>query len=365
MKQNVLIAAGGTGGHISPGVALVEELNENKEKYKIQNIYIHSLKRNKDNPDLKDSPAPIIWHNIPQFNWKFIFYSLHFLYYLFTTAVYFFFYRINVVIAMGGYSCLPALICGLLLGKKIYLCEQNRVLGKVTRKFLRFSDKIAFSFPPIYLDEKKVKNFKILGNPLRSKIKPDKNSVELKIKNKEILEKDNINVLVLGGSQGARQINNILLQCIEDPQIIKNFSFRILTGTNLYEEAKQKSKREVDLISYSQDMKTHYEWADLVIARAGAGVISECLAFGLPMILIPYPHAADNHQYENAKYLEEKHAAIVLYQKDESPIQLTKILLRLSSNKQELLKLSQNAFKISNLSATEATAEYFFGNENA
>lgn len=363
MKLNIVIAAGGTGGHISPGIALAEELHEKKEKYGIRNIYIHSLKRNEGNPDLKDSPVPIFWHNTPQFNWKFFLYTFHFLFYFLKTILTFLIHRVDVIIAMGGYSSIPALVYAFLFRKKIYLCEQNRIMGKVTRKFLGFSDKVAFSFPPMFLDETNVKSFKILGNPLRAKIQPNMKLVHSK--KKQLATKENINVLVMGGSQGARQINNMVIHSMEEMEIVKNFSFRVLTGIGLYEETKQKSKKEMDLISYSQDMKTHYEWADLVIARAGAGVVSECLAFGLPMILIPYPFAADNHQFENAKYLEEKKAAIVLYQKDENPSEMTETLLDFVNDRQKLVNLSVHAVGIATVDATKDTAEYFFGREDA
>jgi UDP-N-acetylglucosamine--N-acetylmuramyl-(pentapeptide) pyrophosphoryl-undecaprenol N-acetylglucosamine transferase len=363
LKENIVIAAGGTGGHISPGIALAEELFENKEDYGIGEIYIHSLNRNKDNPDLQDSPVPILWHNTPQFNWKFIFYIFHFLHNFGKTFFQFFTRNIHCVIAMGGYSCLPALIFALLFRKKIYLCEQNRIMGKVTKFFLKHSDKVAFSFPPLLIEQERFKDFKILGNPLRAKILP--NSKLIQTKRKQLTSKERINVLVLGGSQGARQINNMVIKALEDHEIIKHYHFRLLTGTNLYEETKQNTKQDIDLISYSQDMKTHYEWADLVIARAGAGVISEGLAFGLPMILIPYPFAADNHQYENAKYLEEKHASLVLNQKEEDPELLIKYLKEFIENRKSLIHLAVSAQELATVKATKNTAAYFFGNPDA
>ncbi len=360
MKRNILIAAGGTGGHISPGVALAEELLENKEKYGVGDIYIHSLERNKDNPDLNESSVPVLWHNTPQINAKLFFYFFPFLFQIFKTFQILFSRDIHVVIAMGGYSCIPSLIYALLFHKEIFLCEQNRVMGKITRLFLKWSKRVAFSFPPLEIGKYKTVEFQILGNPLRKKILPDCDYP--KIKTSKLKQKQKFNVLVLGGSQGARQINNMIIETATVPEISKKFNFRILTGKNLFEEAKKKSSEELDLISYSQDMKTHYQWADLVIARAGAGVIFECLAFGLPTILIPYPFAADNHQFENAKYLEENGAAILLNTQEEKPELIVNILLSLDTSK--LLKMSKNAFKLAEIHSTQKTLEYFFGNGN-
>lgn len=358
MKRNIIIAAGGTGGHISPGMALAEYLQENKEHYNVESIYIHSLERNKDNPDLKESTVPIIWHSTPQIDWKLIYHIFSFLGSIIKTMFLFRKLKIHSVIAMGGYSSFPALLYALVFQKEIFLCEQNRIQGNVTTLFSRFAKKIAYSFPalnasPLYLHKSKV-----TGNPLRAKILPNEKILESKLK--AIPQKEKINVLVMGGSQGARQINNMVISIMDNPNIIKNFSFRILTGINLYEETKEKTRISgIDLISYSIDMKTHYEWANLVIARSGAGVISECVAFGLPMILIPYPYAKDNHQKENAKFLEEGGSALVLYQRDENNTQLLKYLLEFSDNRNKLVEFGKKAIQLAKLDATKSVLDYF------
>jgi UDP-N-acetylglucosamine--N-acetylmuramyl-(pentapeptide) pyrophosphoryl-undecaprenol N-acetylglucosamine transferase len=363
LTHNVVIAAGGTGGHISPGIALAEYLYLNKEIYNIQSIYIHSLVRNKDNPDLIDSPVPIIWHDIPQFNFKSIFIFYKYIYYFFSTFIKFNTYKIDCIIAMGGYSCIPSLLYAILFRKKIYLCEQNRIIGKVIRSFNTYADKIAFSFPPINYKKSPKTEICISGNPLRSKIYPV--NKDIFIKNKNLSKKDKINALVMGGSQGARQINNILLSIMDNPEIIKNFNFRLLSGTNLYDETKERTKNPVDIISYSQDMKTHYEWANLVIARAGAGVISECVLHALPVILIPYPYAADNHQAENAKFCEDNYGFKVLYQTDEDNTEIVKILLALTLDKNKLSELSMKSLEGARPNATKDTVDFFFGNTNS
>lgn len=360
MIKNVIIAAGGTGGHISPGIALAEFLNKFKNDYHIENIYIHSLNRNLDNPDLRDSPVPILWHDIPQFNIKSILYFYKYIYYFTKTFIELNNKKIDCVIAMGGYSCIPSILYAILFRKKIYLCEQNRIIGKVVKSFRKFAEKISFSFEPIDHDFNSAKiESRVLGNPIREKVYP--NQKEVLLKNKQLSKRDKINALVMGGSQGARQINNILLSALENPEIIKNYNFRLLSGTNLYDEAKQKSKNPVDIISYSNDMKTHYEWANLVIARSGAGVISECVLHSLPVILIPYPYAADDHQSENAKYCEENYGFKVLYQKDEDSTAMIKILLEFAENKTILEELAHKSFSGSKPNATKATVDFFFG----
>jgi UDP-N-acetylglucosamine--N-acetylmuramyl-(pentapeptide) pyrophosphoryl-undecaprenol N-acetylglucosamine transferase len=358
--KNIIIAAGGTGGHISPGVALIEYLIANKNKLGLENIYIHTLLRNKDNPDIKEISTEILWHNIPQFNKMFPFYIFHYTYYILKTFFQFYSRKIDCVIAMGGYSCIPSLLYAIVFRKNIFLCEQNRIPGKVVRTFLKYSKKISYTIPPTeaFLTNTDVIS-KINGNPLRIKIIPDIKVIREK-KNKDLKPEDKINILVMGGSQGARQINNMVLATLNNLEINKHFKFRVLTGTNLYEEAKNKSNNTVDLISYSQDMKTHYEWANLVIARSCAGVLSECSVHGLPMILIPYPFAADNHQFENAKYYEENYGAKVLYKKNDDNTELILILLKISSEKNLLSDMTKRILQAAKPDAAKETIEFFF-----
>jgi UDP-N-acetylglucosamine--N-acetylmuramyl-(pentapeptide) pyrophosphoryl-undecaprenol N-acetylglucosamine transferase len=107
-------------------------------------------------------------------------------------------------------------------------------------------------------------------------------------------------------------------------------------------------------------MKTHYEWANLVIARSGAGVISECALYALPQILIPYPFAADNHQVANAKYFEENAGAWVLNQRDESNSKLMEILLSIAKNREQLVAINEKSLQCARVSAAVNTVRFFF-----
>lgn len=361
MIRTIVIAAGGTGGHISPGIALAETLIEKKDSFQYEKLIIHSLLRNKDNPDLKESPCPVIWHNMPQPYKNFILFPFLLLYTLITTFIKFSRLKVDCVIAMGGYSCIPAILYAILFKKKIFLCEQNRAIGKVTRIFMRRANKVCFSFPPMNIPNNIKTEIKVCGNPLRKKIMPDQKSKA----NRAIPtnKKEKLNVLVMGGSQGARQINNMVINSMNNVEISKNFNFRLLTGTSLYEEAKAMSPKPVDIISYSQDMKTHYEWAHLVIARAGAGVISECAVYLLPMILIPYPYAADNHQYENALYFNMESDTKVLNQRDENNSDLIDYLLNIQKDREKIVTLSSKLSKLARENASLDTVNFFFGSE--
>ncbi|MEM7182527.1 MAG: UDP-N-acetylglucosamine--N-acetylmuramyl-(pentapeptide) pyrophosphoryl-undecaprenol N-acetylglucosamine transferase [Spirochaetota bacterium] len=363
MSETVVIAAGGTGGHISPGIGLAEILSTQKEKFGIAKVFIHSLERNRSNPDLQEAPCEILWHNTPPITKKLLIWPFSFLLNVLRTFLKFNRLSIDVVIVMGGYSSLPAVLYARLFSKKLYLCEQNCVIGKLNRYFLKKATAISFAFPPVNFKSPSIRNA-ILGNPLRNKIFPNSSGV----KEYTFAKKEKLNVLVMGGSQGARQINHIILDSMGHPELSKTCVFRILTGNNLYEDTLQKLKSSTpkeNIIPYANDMKLHYEWADLVIARSGAGVVSECMAYRLPMILIPYPYAADNHQLANAEYCKEKGAAYIIEQKDEDNSRLLEIILDLGENREKLSAMSEAAWQIANLNAAEDTASFFFGRSDA
>ncbi|MCW7471119.1 UDP-N-acetylglucosamine--N-acetylmuramyl-(pentapeptide) pyrophosphoryl-undecaprenol N-acetylglucosamine transferase [Leptospira kanakyensis] len=357
MSGSVLIAAGGTGGHISPGVALAEVLAEKISSFGFDAVYLHSLIRNKDNPDLLNPPCEVLWHNVPQLGGiKTLIYPLLFLFPFMKTILLFHRLKVRAVIGMGGYSSLPSILYAILFRKQLYLCEQNCVPGKITRIFSRFSKKIAFSFP---LSEGYAIKGKTIGNPIRKRVIPE----HLNIRQNENLhegKKNTVNVLVLGGSQGARQLNQMILKTMENSEIASKYKFRLLTGTSLYEETKSKSSGNAEIISYANDMKPNYEWANIVVARSGAGVLAECLVFGLPMILIPYPFAADNHQKENANYIESQGAAVTIHSTSEDPTRLVQILLGWKDHSEILREMGHVSLALSNVNAAYQTVSYFF-----
>lgn len=357
--RRIVIAAGGTGGHISPGIALLEEIQKSKDQFGIEAVFLHSPRRNKDNPDLQEPGCSILWHNLPQFKWKnSIIFPFVFLYELSRTFLVFRKNKINTVIGMGGYTSLLSILVAILTRKPFYLCEQNCMPGKITRTFWKRAEKLACSFPlrdPI----PEGVNSKILGNPVRSSVIPKTPS----LKNQTFTSRNQVNVLVLGGSQGARQINTMVVGAMQDELIQKNFKFRVLTGTNLYQEFK-KSSNQVEAISYSRDMATHYEWADLVVARSGAGVLAECTIYALPMILIPYPYAMDNHQKENANYFLKEKACILIDTKESLSKPLVDSLTGLWEDQDQFIAMAMASLSLARINASHDTLVYFFHETN-
>ncbi|WCL47985.1 UDP-N-acetylglucosamine--N-acetylmuramyl-(pentapeptide) pyrophosphoryl-undecaprenol N-acetylglucosamine transferase [Leptospira sp. GIMC2001] len=353
--RNIIIAAGGTGGHISPGIALIEEIQKSAKHYAIENFYLHSPFRNRDNPDLKQANCPIVWHNLLQFKMYLApIFPFLFIYQFILTIFRFQKRNITTIIGMGGYTSVLAIVYGILFRKEVFLCEQNCVPGRITRFFWKKVTKIAISFPLKDTIPDGVR-FSILGNPIRSAVLPKTPG----LKNQIFSDKNQMNILVLGGSQGARQINQMVQAAMNDGFIQKHFRFRVLTGTNLYEEFK-KSSAGVEAISYSTDMRSHYEWADLVIARSGAGVVAECTAHALPMILIPYPFAKDNHQLANAEYFQSEGACILIDTTSSEGSYLIDTLNNLWNNQKQILEMSKASLELARLNSAHDTLQYFF-----
>ena len=137
--NRVVIAAGGTGGHISPGIALAEELSSRKEEFAIDEIFFHAPERNRDYPDFIKFPWTIIWHGLPQINGNYLLFFLKFIFTLIRTLRIFYKKDIDTVIAMGGYSSIPAILYAVFFRKKLYLCEQNVIPGKFNWYFKKKS----------------------------------------------------------------------------------------------------------------------------------------------------------------------------------------------------------------------------------
>lgn len=128
--RSIVIAAGGTGGHISPGVALAEVLTELKEKIGYENLYLYSLVRNKNNPDLEQSPCPVLWHNLPPLSSNFFLFPIRYAIQIIKTFIIFKKLNVDVVIGMGGYSTVSSILYGIFFRKK-FICV-NRIQFRET-----------------------------------------------------------------------------------------------------------------------------------------------------------------------------------------------------------------------------------------
>ncbi|MFN3233982.1 MAG: undecaprenyldiphospho-muramoylpentapeptide beta-N-acetylglucosaminyltransferase [Gammaproteobacteria bacterium] len=297
--MKVLMMAGGTGGHVIPGLAIAEALIERQHDvtwlgtksgfeaqlipqagYPIEYLEIQGVRGR----GLKH------WLMAPIRLYKSVMQARKILKSL----------TPDLVIGMGGYASAPGGLAARLLGIPLIIHEQNARAGSANRLLSYFAKRILTAFPDVFDKE----NVVVTGNPVRASLlnsQPTDSSTE------------KLNILILGGSQGAQALNRHLPTLLNQ---LSSINIWHQTGEKNLEATQQDYKKnglqEARVESYIDDMNKAYQWADLVICRAGAMTIFELMAMGKPSILIPYPHAIGDHQTLNANYLVENGAAVLL-----------------------------------------------------
>ncbi len=322
--MKILIAGGGTGGHIFPAISIAEEFIERDNMNKILFVGTRTglekelISQKGYEAKYISSRALIGKTKLEQIK-NFFLVSKGILDSLKILTE----FKPQITIGVGGYASGPMVLASSLLRIPTAICEQNSVPGITNRILSKFCNRIFATFEQSteFFPSKKTMVF---GNPLRKEILD-------KIQNKPNIAKDLTTVLVLGGSQGAHRLNASVPEAIN--LINSNDIFVIhQTGKNDYDYVKECYQRyeiKSEISEFIEDIASAYIRADLVIARSGAGTIAEISALGKPSILIPYPHAAFNHQFENAKILERAGAGIVVEDKFANPQTLKNKLLEI------------------------------------
>lgn len=226
----------------------------------------------------------------------------------------------DAIVASGGFVSAPILLAAWLQGKQFFLLEQNRIPGRVTRFFAPHARESFLTFPP---EKPFPGRFSITGTPLREEIVNGHR------------QDDGKTVLILGGSQGARVLN---LTALDTAAALTNLNFIILTGRRDYATIKSLVRSaNCELVEWTDHPEELYRRATIAVSRAGGMVINELLVFGIPMILIPFPGAADRHQEANARFVSSQGAAIVLEQNQISGLtSLVRTLIADKERRQEM-----------------------------
>lgn len=345
-QKNVLIVAGGTGGHISPGIALYEEFRERG-----CSVTFLSGKRDARFTYLKEIGDDLLLYGAPPFSknpLKLFFFPLRFLFAVMKSKRILKKRGIDAVIGMGGYVSAPMLYAARKTGVPLYLCEQNSVPGRVTRYFARDAKAIFSTFEATRGFLKYPEFVICAGNPIRKKVfvvegkENAKAAFNLKHCRKVIL--------AIGGSQGAVKINELMLGLKKAyPDDFKNIGIIWSTGDLSHDEYKRRVHEEIDegsifLSPFINNVGLAYLASDIAISRAGSGVMMELAAMGLPSILIPYPFAADNHQDLNADEFEKQGAALKIKNEEALPEKVGPALFGLLNHGAKLDRMKQCAF---------------------
>ncbi len=258
-------------------------------------------------------------------------------------------HRPNLIFSTGGYTSISLILVSKLFfpKMKIVLQEQNYVLG-LTNKFLSvFADKICCGFPV----EKKFNSKKYIftGNPIREKFKLKTNKEQ--IYKKFGFDKQKFTLLIFGGSQGAKRLNDEIINILKvEGEKLKNVQVIHITGSNDFVRMKNEYndlKTKNVVLPYLSNMEEAYIISDLIISRAGAMTISELIYFKKPAILVPFPFATEFHQNWNAQYLKTYGCALVVYQKNDFGKKLKETLVSLMSDKNKLEMMKKNFDKLS------------------
>ena len=312
IKKKIIIATGGSGGHVFPAYSFANYLIDNKFKVKLTTDQ-RGLKYLKDYKNLKlvlIKSSPLNNSNFL----KFIFSILIIFFSIIKSSIFLLFNRPAIVIGMGGYSSFPICLAASILRIPIIIYENNLIIGKANKYLLPFAEKLLVSYKDLEgISEKyKVKVVEV-GNIIREEI------INFNFLNKK--EKiDNKNILVLGGSQAAKIFAEELPQIFEKiknnglpikiyQQCLKNQNDQL---TNFYNQA----NIDYEIFNFTDRIIDYYTKASLVITRSGASVLGELINVKIPFISIPLPSSADNHQYKNAEFYKKRGYGYLLEEKN-------------------------------------------------
>jgi UDP-N-acetylglucosamine--N-acetylmuramyl-(pentapeptide) pyrophosphoryl-undecaprenol N-acetylglucosamine transferase len=344
MSKTIMIMAGGTGGHIFPALAVAHSMRDAGWRV----VWL-------GNPDGMEAKL-VPQHGFEMVNLKFaalrgkgilrkLLLPVNLLKGFWQAQKAIRQVQPDVVLGMGGYITFPGGMMAALLGTPLVVHEQNSVAGLANRVLAGVADRIVTGFPDV------LKKGVWAGNPVRPEIAKIAPPAERFAERTGALR-----VLIIGGSLGALALNEMvpkgmaLLTESQQPQIVHQ------AGEKHIEALKANYAAvgvQAHCVSFIEDMAGAYEWADLVICRAGALTVAELAATGVASILVPFPHAVDDHQTGNAKFLVNTGGAFLLQQNDLTP---EAIALIRNYSRGQLLEMAEQARSLAKPDATEEVA---------
>jgi UDP-N-acetylglucosamine--N-acetylmuramyl-(pentapeptide) pyrophosphoryl-undecaprenol N-acetylglucosamine transferase len=350
-----VIAGGGTGGHLFPGIAIAEAFQEKETGNEV--LFI-GTERGIEMRVLADGRFPLRTIQAMPFKGRFLWDKLKALGTLplaISQALSILKeFQPQMVLGVGGYASGPALLAAHLLGIHRAIHEQNMVPGLTNRILKWFSQRIFVSFEETrsYFPEKKTW---VTGNPIRK---------EFFSCFRESRKGDRFTVLIFGGSAGAHRINEAMMEALSALQEIR-LSLRLIhqTGREDLESVSRgygEKGFEALVQPFFADMVAQYQASDLVICRAGASTIAEIAVCGKAAILVPYPFAAHQHQLINAQRLVGLGAARMIEDKDLSGRSLAQAILHLSSHREELGRMGKAIAQVGRPKAAQEIVDHCY-----
>ena len=345
MPRTVMIAAGGTGGHVFPGLAVADVLRDSGWRV----VWLGSQsgmeatlvsKRGYDMAAVKFSgvrgKGPIALFLLP----------LRLLVAFWQSARAIRARRPDVVLGMGGYMSFPGGMMAALLGRPLVIHEQNSIPGLANKVLAVVADRKLCAFPGA------LKDATYVGNPVRAEI-----GAVPEPKARYARRSGPLHVLVVGGSLGAKALNEAvpkalaLLPAATRPVVTHQSGAQHLESLKA---AYALAGVRADARAFIDDMAAAYASADLAVCRAGATTVAELAAAGVPSVLVPFPHAVDDHQTKNARFLSDAGAAVLVPQSELAPERLAALLA--GFDRARLLEMASRARALGRPDATRSVA---------
>jgi UDP-N-acetylglucosamine--N-acetylmuramyl-(pentapeptide) pyrophosphoryl-undecaprenol N-acetylglucosamine transferase len=338
--KKILISTGGSGGHVVPATILYEHLKD-KFYVSMSTDYrgIKFLDKNKYNLEIFNITP--ISKNIFLLPFQFFL-----IIYLIIKSIFFLRKRkIDILISTGGYMSLPLCLASKILNIKIFLFEPNMVLGRSNKFFIKSCEKIfCYSDKIKNLPNKYISKISIIPALLRKKF--------YDVKKADSIDK-NINLLIIGGSQGAKVFDTLIKSSII--KLSKKYILKIYQQTNSlnFEILKKfyKGKNiDCELFNFNEDISDLMSKSNICITRAGASTLAELVFINLPCVTIPLPTSKDNHQFENASFYNKKGCNWILNENEINDEEVTNKLFDIIDNKSELIikKINMKNFSYQN-----------------
>ncbi|MGB9092984.1 MAG: undecaprenyldiphospho-muramoylpentapeptide beta-N-acetylglucosaminyltransferase [Gallionella sp.] len=337
MSRSILIMAGGTGGHIFPALAVADILRA--RNWQVTWLGARNSMEAELIPRHKYEMAWVRFSGVRGKGLlRLLLLPFDMLVAMWQSAAAIMRHRPDVVLGMGGYITVPGGIVAAMLRRPLAIHEQNSIAGLGNKVLARLAQKVLSGFPDV------LPRAIWCGNPVRRDI-----AALPEPQQRYGARSGRLNVLVIGGSLGAKAINEALPRALalltqdERPRVLHQ------TGKQHFETVKrayQQAGVQADIKPFMDEMARHYGNADLVICRAGALTVAELAAAGVASILIPFPYAVDDHQTRNARFLSTHGAAILLPQSELNPEKLAQLLRELrdgGSGREKLLAMARQA----------------------
>ena len=353
-KAPILITAGGTGGHVYPGLAVARALLE-------QNIPVvwMGTKKGLEARVIPDAGIEMAWLEVSGIRGKgvgaLLMAPFRLIKAMMQSVKIMKKHQPAAVLGMGGFVAGPGGLVASMMGIPVIIHEQNARAGTTNKLLSHVALEILEGFPETFPEKR---DAIAVGNPVRTEIAALAEPEE-RLGGRLSEGEKAFHLLIVGGSLGAKALNELVPRAL--CALPKDLQVEVVhqAGTTTLDLAKKTYEAaavQAHIVPYIEDMAGAYEWADLIICRAGALTVAEVSAAGLASILVPYPFAIDDHQTANAKYLAEKGAAILAKQDELTQDSLAQVLEALITNRDQLLDMSKKARSAAMPDATQKTA---------